>query len=148
MNILMLFFFSAAFAGEIVQEPAQVQSAAPFGTIDSKALKALMDTHTPMVLIDARGDDWNVGTTIAGAKLARHDSPVELFSKLIPQKDTLVVVFCYSASCPLGPKLRDKLVSLGYTNVIEYQGGVTDWRDVAKYPTEPLFRVHLEDSAE
>lgn len=55
---------------------------------------------------------------------------------IIPDKDSLVVFYCYSFGCPLSPRLALKLVDWGYANLIEYPAGLKEWRDVANYPVD------------
>lgn len=49
-------------------------------------------------------------------------------------KDDEIIVYCASPSCQASPKAAKKLESLGFTNVADYEGGLTDWKDA--YDTE------------
>ena len=124
--------------GERCQQSEEAVQAAVYGHIDAKGLKAVLDARMPLVLLDGRGNNWHDGTIIPGAKLAWYEDSAEDFAKLIPNLDTLVVVYCYSFSCPLSPRLAQKLVDLGYRNVVEYAGGLSQWRDVAHYDVETI----------
>jgi len=108
------------------------------GHIDATGLKALMDANIPFVLFDARGNDWNDGTMIPGATLASYKFSTNALEELIPDAQHLIIVYCYSPTCPLSKYLTDKLAKMGYLNVIEYPGGLKEWRDVAKYPVVPI----------
>lgn len=146
MKILMLALFlatsSASYAliGEgmrYVQSEEGVK-VATYGHIDAKGLKALMDASTPIFLLDARGNKWNDGTMIPGAILASYEFSSEELEQIIPNQNDLIIVYCYSFACPLSRYLTDKLVDLGYKNVLEYPGGLKEWRDVAGYPVAPI----------
>ncbi len=50
-------------------------------------------------------------------------------------KDKEIVVYCASFECRASPAAARKLEELGYTRVLEYEGGLADWRD-AGYPLE------------
>lgn len=107
---------------------------ATYGHIDTRGLKALVDANTPLILLDARGNKWNDGTKIPGARMASYEFSAEELAQIIPNPNNLIVVYCFSSRCPLSRYLTEKLVSLGYRNVLEYPGGLEEWRDVAGYP--------------
>lgn len=50
-------------------------------------------------------------------------------------KDTHIVVYCASYTCPLSSKAWHKLKNLGFTNVKAYEGGISEWKQKG-YPTE------------
>lgn len=143
---LMSLCFSA-FIGATVIEGArfkQSEEAVKFAThghIDAKGLKALMDADVPFVLLDARGKDWNDPNIIPGAKMASNKSSTYELQKKIPNLESLVIVYCYSFTCPYSPRLIDHLIEKGYVNVIEYPGGLKEWRDTANYPVETIYRT-------
>jgi rhodanese-related sulfurtransferase len=87
-------------------------------------------------LLDARGEKWNDGNIIPGAVLLSYENAEEDVQRLAPHKDSLVVVYCFSFTCPLSTRLAHKLIEWGYTNVVEYPAGLKEWRDVAGYPVE------------
>lgn len=111
---------------------------ATYGHIDARGLKALIDANIPFLLLDARGHKWNDGTMIPGATLASYEFSSEELEQIIPNKNHLIVVYCYTFTCPLSRYLTDKLVDLGYNHVLEYPGGLKEWRDVAEYPVVPI----------
>jgi phage shock protein E len=135
-------FTSALFAmeGQRFQQSEEAVTSAVYGHIDAKGLKALIDSQTVFTLLDARGNKWNDGNIIPGAQLASYEYSPEELEAIIPNKETLVVVYCYSFTCPLSPRLAQKLVDLGYINVIEYPAGLKEWRDIAGYPVDKIYR--------
>ena len=136
MSLCFSSFVAAVESGERFSQSEEAVRLATYGHIDAKGLKVLMDSQTPLVLLDARGGRWNDGNILPGAKLAFYQDPQEEIELLIPNKESLVVVYCYSFTCPLSPKLAQKLLEWGYTNVLEYPGGLKEWRDIANYPVE------------
>lgn len=142
-KIITLFslLFSPVFAIDLTTESRCLQSeiavsTAEYGHIDAKGLKNLIDSTLPIVILDARGHKWNDPNKLPGALSASYESSFEELETLIPSQQTLVVVYCYSSACPLCGKLARKLVEYGYENVIEYPGGLKEWRDIAEYPVE------------
>lgn len=105
-------------------------------SIEAVKLKGLIDSQTDFVLLDARGPHWHDGNKIPGAILAWYEDSADVFEKIIPAKNLLIVVYCFSSTCPLGPRLAGRLVQLGYENVIQYPGGLKEWRDIDHYPVE------------
>ncbi len=51
----------------------------------------------------------------------------EKLLELVPDKTKKVVVYCSHFECPTGEKAIKRMVELGYTNVIDYTGGMDDW---------------------
>lgn len=46
----------------------------------------------------------------------------------IPLRDTPILVYCYSKTCSAGHQLGNALIKNGYTNIIDYSGGIVDWK--------------------
>ncbi|MBA3237216.1 MAG: rhodanese-like domain-containing protein [Parachlamydiaceae bacterium] len=134
------FMDAATVEGDRFKQSEKAVKLATYGHVDAKGLKSLLDSHVPLTLLDARGNNWNDGNIIPGAQLASHEFSPEELDQIIPNFDSLVVIYCYSFTCPLTPWLAAKLVKLGYTNIIEYPGGLTEWRDIAKYPVKAIYR--------
>ena len=134
LAILLTSTFSYAVeeGARYLQSEEAVKSAT-YGHIDARALKNLMDANVPFILLDARGKKWNDKNIIPGAKQASYEYSLEELQQIIPNFDTLVVVYGYSFTCPLSRKLADRLIECGYHYVIEYPGGLKEWRDVANY---------------
>jgi hypothetical protein len=107
-------------------------------TIDETTLKEMMDSGSPFILLDARGDHWNDKNIIPGAKLAASDFSEARLATLIPDKMSLIVVYAFSSSCPKGRMLVDKLTSLGYEKIMEYPEGLEVWRDVSGNPVDEI----------
>lgn len=139
--ILVALCFSTAMHavdGERFQQSEEAVKNATYGHIDAKGLKSLIDSQTPMVLLDARGSKWNDNNIIPGAMLFSYENTQEELSQIVPSKDALVVIYCFSFNCPLSNRLALKLIEWGYTNVIEYPAGLKEWRNIAGYPVDVI----------
>lgn len=51
------------------------------------------------------------------------------------RKDETIVVYCASFECSASTKAAEKLFALGYRNVLDYKGGLKDYKD-AHLPLE------------
>lgn len=47
----------------------------------------------------------------------------------------MIVTYCANSNCPKSKIAADKLKGLGYTNVLEFSGGIEEWK-TAEYPLE------------
>jgi rhodanese-related sulfurtransferase len=123
------------------EEQYSTESIAPtYGTIDAEGLLNLINSNTPVVVIDARGNQWTEPNKIPGAHMASSEDSEADFEAIIPNKESLVVVYCYSITCPKGPRLTARLLQLGYKNIIVYHEGLKEWRDSKHFPVETLQR--------
>jgi rhodanese-related sulfurtransferase len=50
-------------------------------------------------------------------------------------KDAEVVVYCAGPNCPQSGYAAQKLLSLGYTNVRAYEGGLEEWKGLGRQVT-------------
>ena len=92
--------------------------------ITPQQAKALMDSETDFVIIDARTEEEFATGHIAGAILIPEYEIAARAAAELPQKDQLILVYCRSGR-------RSKIASQalaerGYTNVKEF-GGIIDW---------------------
>ncbi len=93
--------------------------------ISQDEAKRIMDTEEDFVIIDARTQSEFSEGHIEGAILIPEYEITERAEKEIPEKDTLILVYCRSGR--RSKIASDALVSLGYTNVKEF-GGIIDWQ--------------------
>lgn len=93
--------------------------------ISQDEAKRIMDTQKGYVIIDARTQSEFEEGHIEGAILIPEYEITERAEKKIPEKDTLILVYCRSGR--RSKIAAEALVSLGYTNVKEF-GGIIDWQ--------------------
>lgn len=93
--------------------------------ISQEEAKRIMDTEDDYVIIDARTEAEFREGHIEGAILIPEYEITERAEKEIPEKETLILVYCRSGR--RSKIAADALVSLGYTNVKEF-GGIIDWQ--------------------
>lgn len=101
--------------------------------ITPQVLKAKMDQHEPMHLIDVREDnEWDNGTIPTAIHLGRGIIERDI-EKKIPDLDQQIVVYCSGGfRCAL---VAESLQKMGYTQVYSLDTGLQGWID-AGYPVE------------
>ena len=97
--------------------------------ISGAEAKALMDTEAGYVIIDARTEEEFAEGHIPGAVLIPEYKISEKAEDMLPDKDTLILVYCRSGR--RSKLAAEELVKLGYTSVKEF-GGIIYW----EYETE------------
>ena len=85
------------------------------------------------------GDDFVLVDALAPMSFARSHLPGAINLPLewvdergprrIPELDTTVVVYCVDLECDSSVLVGERLLELGYRNVLHYAGGKKDWVD-------------------
>ena len=92
--------------------------------ITDEQAKTIMDTEKYYVIIDARTEEEFAEGHIENAILIPEYEIANRAEKELPDKDTLILVYCRSGR--RSKIASEELVKLGYTNVKEF-GGIIDW---------------------
>ena len=101
-----------------------VDTANSYEQITPQEAKAIMDTETDYIIIDARTTEEFAQGHIENAILIPEYEIAERAEKELPDKNQLILVYCRSGR--RSKIASDELVKLGYTNVKEF-GGIIDW---------------------
>ena len=123
----LLLFSCSNGASETEQTVTDMKSEKPisYEQITQEKAKELMETQTDYVIIDARTDEEFAQGHIEGAVLIPEYEIEQKAPQIIPDKDTLILVYCRSGR--RSKIASEELVKLGYTNVKEF-GGIIDWK--------------------
>ena len=97
---------------------------ATYDQINGAEAKALMDSESGYIIIDARTQEEYDEGHIPGAILIPEYEIADRAEKELPDKDQLILVYCRSGR--RSKIAAEELVKLGYTNVKEF-GGIIDW---------------------
>ena len=97
---------------------------ATYDQISGAEAKALMDSESGYIIIDARTQEEYDEGHIPGAILIPEYEIADRAEKELPDKDQLILVYCRSGR--RSKIAAEELVKLGYTNVKEF-GGIIDW---------------------
>ena len=97
---------------------------ATYEQISGAEAKALMDSESGYIIIDARTQEEYDEGHIPGAILIPEYEIAVRAEKELPDKKQLILVYCRSGR--RSKIAAEELVKLGYTNVKEF-GGIIDW---------------------
>lgn len=104
--------------------PGGEKQMAEYTSISMEEAKEIFETKGEYIILDVRRADEFANGHIPGAiNVANedilNDEPAEL-----PDKDQEIYVYCRSGN--RSKQASEKLVAMGYTNIIEF-GGILDW---------------------
>ena len=103
---------------------AQVQKEQSYRQINMDEVIAMMEAENDYIILDVRTPEEFSEKHIPGAiNVANETIGSEKIPEL-PDKDQLILVYCRSGN--RSKQASEKLVALGYTNIIEF-GGINDW---------------------
>ena len=97
---------------------------ASYDQISGAEAKALMDSESGYIILDAREQDEYDEGHIPGAILIPYGEIADRAENELPDKNQLILVYCRSGR--RSKIAAEELVKLGYTNVKEF-GGIIDW---------------------
>jgi len=103
---------------------APVDSEASYQQISMDEAIAIMESESDYMILDVRTPEEFADKHIPGAiNIPNETIGTEEIPEL-PDKDQLILVYCRSGN--RSKQASEKLVALGYTNIVEF-GGINDW---------------------
>ena len=96
-------------------------------TIKAEELKEKMDNEEDFTLINVLSRDEYKKEHIPGSinipykEIAQHSDGLE--------KDDEIIVHCSDIFCDASPTAASKLEKLGFENVIDFEGGMDEWKE-------------------
>lgn len=94
-------------------------------TISPESLKASLDAGETITVVDVRTQAEYDAGHIPGATLLTLDTIGDRATTVLPDKSMKIVVYCRTGV--RSAKAVKTLVGMGYTNVFDLTGGITDW---------------------
>ena len=95
-----------------------------FSQITMDEAKEIFETPGYYIILDVRRADEYAGGHIPGAINVANESINDTCPEELPDMNQTIYVYCRSGN--RSKQASEKLVSLGYTNIIEF-GGILDW---------------------
>ena len=123
--MIALLTFTLPFGCVGCSDGGSADTPATYQQISGAEAKALMDSESGYVIIDARTQSEYDEGHIPGAIMIPEYEIADRAEKELPDKDQLILVYCRSGR--RSKIAAEELVKLGYTNVKEF-GGIIDWK--------------------
>ena len=103
---------------------APVYEANTYRQITMQQAVEMMEKEENYIILDVRTHEEFAAGHIPGAIVIPNETIGTEELPLLPDKDQLIMVYCRSGN--RSKQASDKLVKLGYTNIIEF-GGINRW---------------------
>jgi rhodanese-related sulfurtransferase len=97
--------------------------------IDVNELTAALRAGAVQEFWNALTDDYFRGELIPGSRRVAVDRVGREVAATGLAKDTAIVVYCSGPACPNSMDAGKKLVTLGFTNVSVFEGGLEAWKN-------------------
>jgi len=101
-----------------------VADTSDYRQINMQEAIAMMEDESGYILLDVRTPEEFSEKHIPGAINVPNETIGSEEIPELPDKDQLILVYCRSGN--RSKQASDKLVALGYTNIVEF-GGINDW---------------------
>ena len=79
------------------------------------------------VLVEALPQKYFADSHLPGARNLPHDQVDALASRVLPNKDAEIIVYCANVQCQNSHIAAHALTKLGYRNIAVYAEGKQDW---------------------
>ena len=103
---------------------AQAQKEQSYRQINMDEVIAMMEAENDYIILDVRTPEEFSEKHIPGAINVANETIGSEEIPELPDKDQLILVYCRSGN--RSKQASEKLVALGYTNIVEF-GGINDW---------------------
>ena len=98
-------------------------------TISAQELKKKIDDKEDFVLVDVLSKESFEGKHVPSSKNILVSEIEDRAEEELPDKNKLVVVYCSNTACTASPSAAAKLEEMGYTNVVDFESGLTGWQE-------------------
>lgn len=92
--------------------------------ITAEEAAKMMQSETDYIVLDVRTEQEYESGHIPGAVNIPNETIASGAIQQLPDKEQLILVYCRSGN--RSKQASEKLVNLGYTNIVEF-GGINDW---------------------
>ena len=98
-------------------------------TISAQELKKKIDDKEDFVLVDVLSKESFESKHVPSSKNILVSEIEDRAEEELPDKNKLVVVYCSNTACTASPSAAAKLEEMGYTNVVDFESGLTGWQE-------------------
>lgn len=96
--------------------------------ISRDELMKMVSSQQKFKLVDVLSNDHYQDEHIKGALSLPLDQ-IDKNAQNLFKKDDLIVVYCASFECQASTMSAEKLAAMGYKNVLDYKGGIKDYKE-------------------
>lgn len=96
-----------------------------------KELRQWNKERRAFTIVDARAADYFHWEHIQGALNLRWKDVKQHAKKMFPDKRAVLVTSCQSVLCGASMRAAKALSKLGYKNIFEFAGGISEWKAAA-----------------
>ena len=122
--MLSCMLFAGCKVADIGKEAGVAMKKATYRQVSMEEAMELMETEENYIILDVRRQEEYDEKHISGAILVPNETIGTEDIPELPDKDQMILVYCRSGN--RSKQAAEKLVALGYTNIIEF-GGINDW---------------------
>ena len=122
--ISLLLLLSLALIGCAAPASTSSSEANTYRQITMQEALEMMEKEENYIILDVRTHEEFAAGHIPGAIVIPNETIGTVEIPQLPDKDQLIMVYCRSGN--RSKQASDKLVKLGYTNIVEF-GGIIDW---------------------
>lgn len=107
-----------------VNTPNTASDSNTYQQITAEEAANMMQSETDYIILDVRTAQEYASGHIPGAVNIPNETIASEAIQQLPDKEQLILVYCRSGN--RSKQASEKLVNLGYTNIVEF-GGINDW---------------------
>lgn len=96
-------------------------------TLSAKDVRERMTSDEDTLLINTLDSDSFQAKHIPGSFNIPTDKIDDIAGTVLPDKSQEIIVYCANEDCTASPQAAEKLMSMGYTNVYDFEAGLAGW---------------------
>ena len=121
---LSVLTFSACAVPAPMPEPTPTSTPVQYRKISAADAKARVDSGDEIIILDVRTQEEFDEAHIPGAILIPNETILDEQPELLPNLDAEILIYCRSGN--RSAQAANKLIAMGYTDVVDF-GGIIDW---------------------
>ena len=124
MFVILFSIFGLTGCSNSTNRSNTVSNSNTYQQITAQEAAKMMQSETDYIVLDVRTEQEYASGHIPGAVNIPNETIASGAIQQLPDKEQLILVYCRSGN--RSKQASEKLVNLGYTNIVEF-GGINDW---------------------
>lgn len=96
-------------------------------TLEADQVHKKLQSDSDTVVINTLAKDSFLAKHIPGSINIPAEEIENRAEQVLPDKNQQIIVYCASPDCPASPKAAESLTEMGYSNVYDFEAGLTGW---------------------